>query len=211
MNRKRPRDLGIAALLTVAAVFIMTGCGSHSGPPAPGATASKGGQDSGQRIDIKRGKDPDASQINLTPKDITVEDLLAEQIPADMKGDLQDYGDKRIGDFEKSTFRLTGTLKSVIKRKDGDYFLVVAGKSGRTAVVEVPDPDLTKGSALQSQIEATRQSIEDKYHPTDKRKDINQPVTIDGVGFYGTQGKAGASGGNRPPRLMPGTGFKAGK
>jgi len=190
--------------------LILCGCGSGVAPGSATASKSGGGGDGTLRIDIKRGKDPDASQINLSPKDITVEDLLTTKIPDDMKGDLSDYADKRIGDFERSTFRLTGTVKSVVKRKDGDYYLVVAGTSGKQAVIEVPDPKLTEGSALQSQIQATRSEIEKKYHPTDKPKTVNDPATVNGVGFYGTKGKAGAGGANAAPRLMPGTGFKAG-
>ncbi|HTQ09666.1 MAG TPA: hypothetical protein VMI31_06305, partial [Fimbriimonadaceae bacterium] len=182
MDRSHYTKLGAAILIAGGALVIGVGCKSNGSPGAVQAASGNRG-DGTQRIDIKRATDPDAANIDLTPKDITVEQLLATKLPGDVKGNLEDYGDKRIGDFEKSTFRLTGTLKSVVKRKDGDFFLVVAGKSGQTAVIEVPDPDLTKGSKLQSQIEATRKAIEDKYHPTDKEKEIDQPATIEGVGF----------------------------
>ena len=131
------------------------------------------------------------------------------KLPTDYKGKLEDSDKKRIGDFEKSTYRLNGTLTSVVQRKDGDYFLTVKGKSGASAVVEVPDPKLTKGSAVQSGIESARSEIEKKYHPTETKKEVNDPVTIEGVGFYGTKSK-GANGKSSSPRLMPGTSFKSG-
>jgi hypothetical protein len=104
-----------------------------------------------------------------------------------------------------------GTLKSVVHRKDGDYYLVMEGKSGAAAVIEVPDPKLAAGSPILKEIKATRDEIERKYHPTDTKKEINEPATIEGVGFYGWKGKPGAGGHGSAPRLMPGTGFKSGK
>jgi hypothetical protein len=125
-----------------------------------------------------------------------------------MEGGLEDYGDKRVGEFEKSTFRVSGTLKSVVLKKDGDYYLVMEGKSGKQAVIEVPDPKLAEKSPIVDRIRAARAEIESKYHPTDKVKEINVPATIEGVGFYGWKGKQGSGGHGSAPRLMPGTGFK---
>lgn len=205
------------ALLTVLAV---AGCHSEKDPapeqakakPAAPATKSPAANDGGSaRLSVKHATDPDAAKIDGTPKDITVEDLIAMKLPSDYKGGIEDADKSRIGDFERSTYRLKGTLKSVVHRKDGDFFLVVAGKSGKTAVVEVPDPNLMKDSPLHDKVAAARKEIEDKYHPEDKAKDVNQPVTLEGVGFYGTSSKPSATGANRPPRLMPGTGFSAGR
>jgi hypothetical protein len=185
---------------------LLTGCGST--PPAGAPTAKGAGA---SRIDIKHATDPDAASIDLTPKDITVEDLLATKLPEDMKGGLEDYGNERIGEFEKSTFRVSGTLKSVVLKKDGDYYLVMEGKSGKQAVIEVPDPKLAEKSPIVDRIRAARSEIEAKYHPTDKVKEINQPATIEGVGFYGWKSKKGSGGHGSAPRLMPGTGFSVGK
>jgi len=190
-----------ATFLVLAASLAIVGC---SKPPTSPSTAANNNNDGGSaRLDIKHGLDPDAAKINRSPKDISVEDLLATKLP-------ESYEKGRMGEFERSTFRLTGTLKSVIKRKDGDFFLVMQGKSGATAVVEVPDPAQCKGSPMESDIQRTRDDIEKKYHPTDKQKDINQPATVEGVGFYGTGQKRGSGGRGNSARLMPGTGFKSG-
>lgn len=195
-------------LLPAVAVLGAAGCGAKHGPAVAAAAGRSDGGSS--RIEIKHATDPDAKLIDTAPKDITVEDLLATKLPANFKGGLEDYGDKRIGDFEKSTFRIKGTLKSVVHRKDGDYYLVMEGKTGATAVIEVPDPKLTAGSPIQSEIQAARSDIESRYHPTDTPRDINEPATIEGVGFYGWKGATGAGGHGSAPRLMPGTGFKPG-
>lgn len=207
--------------LAIGAVFglIIGGCAAKEVAPEVASTvhdksirdvkpAAKDTKSS--RIGIKRGTDPDAKLISKSVKDITVEDLLAMKLPKDFKGKLEDYADKRVGDFEKSTYRLKGTLTSVQHKKDGDYFLTVKGKSGASAVVEIPDPKLTKGSAVQPGIESARDGIEKKYHPTDTKKEVNDEVTLEGVGFYGWKGNPGAGGKNSAPRLMPGTGFKSG-
>ncbi len=191
----------------VVAAVLLAGCGSSSDTTAGKVAGQADGAAS--RVDVKHAIDPDAKDIDQTPKDISVEELLATKLPDG--ADLGKANDRRIGDFEKSTFRVNGTLKSVVLRKDGDYYMVMQGKSGATAVIEVPDPKLAKGSPIYNKILAARNAIESKYHPTDKPKDINEPATIEGVGFYGWKSKQGAGGHGSSPRLMPGTGFTQGK
>lgn len=190
----------------LAVAVLLVGCGSNDAPKTS-ANAKKG--PGASRIAIKHGLDPDAGKIDMTPKDISVEDLIAMKSPEGTK-DLETYKDARIGEFEKSTYRITGTLKSIVHRKDGDYYLVMEGKSGAEAVVEVPDPALCKGSPILPEITAARDALEAKYHPTDTEKAINEPATIVGVGFYGWKGRPGAGGHGSTPRLMPGTGFSEG-
>jgi hypothetical protein len=191
----------------VVATALLAGCSSDSS--SQGAQGAKDGAAS--RVSIKHANDPDASKIDLTPKDLSVEDLLSMKLPEDMKGDLSEYSDRRIGEFEKSTYRVQGTLKSVVHRKDGDYYLVMEGKTGAQAVIEVPDPKLCKDSPIIDKIAAARNELEAKYHPTDTPKEINQPATIEGVGFYGWKGRPGSGGHGSAPRIMPGTGFHEGK
>lgn len=157
-------------------------------------------------MSIKHANDPDAAEIDKAPKDITVEELIATKMPEGSK-DLENYTNSRVGEFERSTFRLKGTLKSIQHKKDGDYYLVMVGQSGAEAVVEVPDPDLCKGSPILPEITKARDELEAKYHPTDEVKTIGAPAVIEGVGFYGFKGKPGSGGNGRPSRLMPGTGF----
>lgn len=195
-------------LAAIGISVLLAGC-SSTPPKTAGATGGKDG--GGSRIDIKHATDPDAALINKTPKDISVEDLIATKLPDGFTGGLEDHKDSRIGDFEKSTYRISGMLKSVVHRKDGDYYLVMEGKTGATAVIEVPDPALAKGSPILPEIQAARNAIESKYHPTDTPKEINEQATIEGVGFYGWKSQQGSGGHGSAPRLMPGTGFKTKK
>ena len=160
------------------------------------------------RIELNRAIDPDVAEVNLTPKDISVEDLVAAELPPDFKGNLEDSTRKRIGAFERTTFRLKGFLKTIMRCKDGDFVLLVAGNSGTTVTVEIPDPAQYKGSPLAGKIVAVRYQIEARYNPSDSIREIDQPVTLEGVGFYGWSGRPLPGDSKTVPRLMPGTGFK---
>ncbi len=195
--------------LPICTLILLGGCSrssNESGTETKRAPKGAGAS----RIAVKHANDPDAKEINTTPKDITVEELIASKMPAG-SGNLEDYANSRVGEFERSTFRLKGVLKSVQHKKDGDYYLVMVGASGAEAIVEVPDPELCKGSPIIDEITAARDELEKNYHPTNQVKPIGQNATIEGVGFYGWKGKPGSGGSGRASRLMPGTGFKKGK
>lgn len=179
-------------------------------PQTPTSVATAGAKTGGNqaRRSVKTSTDPDAARIDTTPKDTTIEDIVAESVPASLQ--------KRAEPFETSTWRVKATLASVQLMKDGDYYLVLKGAKGGQTVVEVPDPAQCKGSPLEPQIAAARKQIEDKYHPTKEVQKLNDPATVTGVGFLGwgksTNGsKKKGSESRTGPRLMPGTGFTFGQ
>ena len=199
------------------AVLAAVSLGTLACAPKPAETVKTDGPKANapkpSRIAVKRGMDPDMKDVNMTPKDITVEELIAMQRPEGLADDISssDAQDKRLGELEHQVWRLKGKIKSVVKRKDGDYFMVIEGKSGQTTVVEVPDPELCKGSAVEKQISASRKAVEDKYHPNDQSKDVNEEATIEGVGFWGQKPKTGSKGAPNGARIMPGTHVEVGK
>lgn len=182
--------------MLLTAAMLAAGCGG-------GSRAAKV-----SRIAVKHATDPGASRIDRHARHITVEELLAMNLPKDFVGDLSDHPSDRIDDFENSTYSVDGKIKSIVQRKDGDYYLVIEGRTGAQAVVEVPDPKQCKGSPLESDIAATRKTLEDRYHPTDSPKEVNEQATVEGVGFHGFKGKPGSGGSASKPRLMPGTGVE---
>lgn len=186
--RHRIAFYGIA--LFAGSVLILTGCGK-----TPVAKAS--------RVSVKHALDPDAAAIQRTPKPITVEELAAMGMPAGAKGNLEDYSKKRVTPFETQVFTVDATIKSVQHKKDGDYYLVLSGKSGAETAVEVPDPELCKGSPLEAEIREARKQIEERYHPTDTLKPVNEPAQVEGVGFMGWRGRP-----TKGARLMPGLRFQ---
>ncbi len=180
------------AVLCIASIVVV-GCSSNKTDAAKPT-----------RVAVKHGTDKDSSKIDRKPKKISIEDLLAMRMP-DGSGDLASYQDTRVAPFETSTYEIEGTIKSIVHRKDGDYYMVVQSDKGDQAVVEVPDPSQCKGSPLEGDISTARKELESRYHPTDDTKDVNDKVKIQGVGFMGWKGKPGSGANASKPRLMPGT------
>lgn len=158
------------------------------------------------RLPIKHATDAEAALIETTPKEISVEDLIAQKVP-EGTGDLSQEG-HRIGEFEKQVYRVDCTIKTIEKKKDGDYYLVVEGKTGAQAVIEVPDPAQCEGSPIHDKIASARKDLEDRYHPSADKTVVNKHAVVEGVGFYGWKGKPGSGGQGNSPRLMPGTKVK---
>jgi len=151
---------------------------------------------------VKATTDTEASEIDKNIKDTTVEEIIANKTSGVLS--------KRIGPFEKTVWRVKAKVESIELKKDGDYYMVLRGAKGGHTVVEVPDPATCKGSPFEGQIRDTRKALEDKFHPTKDKKEVNQDATITGVGFVGfsnnppKKGSTGITG----ARLMPGTDVK---
>lgn len=181
--------------ISAACLLTLCGCGDNS---AVAKNAASGG--SPARRSVKTGTDPDAAKINMSPVATTVEEIAAQKSPDNLAG--------RQGPFETTTWKVSATIESVQLKKDGDYYLVVKGDKGGSTVVEVPDPKQCEGSPMHDQIAATRQALEDRYHPTDQPKEVNEKATITGVGFLGWGSKGKGATGKSGARLMPGTGVE---
>ncbi|AIE88137.1 hypothetical protein [Fimbriimonas ginsengisoli] len=171
------------------------------------AMASAFGQrGEGARIAIKRALDPAAATIPKTPVKTTVEDLLAAVRPPALQPDSKgaEYQNRRIGPLENTMWQVTATIKQIILRADGDYYMVIEGASGARTVVEVPDPRLCPKSKLIKQIQHVRNMLAKRFGPTPMPQDVNQKATITGVGFFGMQGRSLQGRQNNGARLMPG-------
>jgi hypothetical protein len=153
---------------------------------------------------VKTSTDSAAREISLDVKDISIDELVAMKAPNEL-------GERR-GEFERTIWRIHGTLETIEKKKDGDFYLVMRGEHGGHTVVEVPDPELCQGSPVEGSISSTRSELEKKYHPTSEKKEVNEPATVEGVGFYGFgSGSKSGSSGNTGARLMPGTSIEIGQ
>lgn len=152
---------------------------------------------------VKTTTDPAAKEISLKVVDTTIEDLVANKAPTELG--------ERVGPFEKTIWRVHGTIETIEKKKDGDYYLTMRGEHGGRTVIEVPDPETCKGSPVEGEIQKTRDELEKAYHPTPEKQEVNKEATVEGVGFYGfgTPAKKGSTG-YSGPRLMPGTSVHVG-
>jgi hypothetical protein len=206
------QSVSLFSIGLVAGAWSLAGCGASAPAPIAPAKLAAAVKTGGvaTRRNVKTAIDPDASKIDLSPKDTTVEDIVAQKGPPD--GKLEG----RYPPFETQTWRVKATLASVRLMKDGDYYLVMKGNKGGETVVEVPDPKDCTNSPLEPQITAARKELEDRYHPTPTVQDIHDGATVTGVGFLGF-GSANKGAGKGPkkggkersgPRLMPGLNFE---
>lgn len=192
----RSHTIVMSALLTVAAL------------------ALAGQRNESSRLPIKHATDAGAAKIGNRPKKTTIEDMLNQTRPDGLAPDLSspEYQNKRIDKFETTKWAVAATITQVVKRADGDYYCTIESPSGAKTVFEAPDPALCAGSHYLAEIKAVRQKLEELFHPTAQPQKVNVKVNLVGLGFFGYQGKAPASG-PRPngARLMPLLGIKVSK
>ncbi len=200
-------------LAPASVAVVLIGCGKpqpEASQPAKTVVASAGSYPTPQkersgRASVQHGIDPDASLVNRTPEKITVEQLISLRKKAGDNVELASYPNKRIAPFETNTYQIDARIKSIKHEKDGDFYFVIQGDSGAQAVVEVPDPSLCKGSPMLSDIEKTRKTLYDKFHPTDTDQATDVKATIVGVGYMGTRKRKSGGTFASSARLMPGT------
>lgn len=186
----------LASLLIVAAL-----ASANAQSPARRSEAA--------RIAIKRASDPAAaSLVNQTPKKTTVEDLLRMSRPDGLAADTAnpEAQTKRYSPLETTLWEIEVTIKEIVLRADGDFYMVVEGASGARTVVEVPDPRLCPNSKLIKKIQAVRNQLAKKFHPTGQSQKVDLKAVIVGAGYFGFQGRNPQGGQTNGARLMPGVG-----
>lgn len=175
--------------------------GATGQKPSPNSTVHKA-----SRLPIKRATDEAVAKISNVAKTTTVEAILKLQRPDGLLPDISnpDLQATRLGSFESTVWQVDATITEVVKRADGDFYLVIEGASGAKTVVEVPDPELCVGSKKLAEIKAAREAIEEKFHPTASPQKTKTKARITGLGFFGfARPKDGKPAGNGA-RIMPG-------
>ncbi|MBS1713760.1 MAG: hypothetical protein JST30_05430 [Armatimonadetes bacterium] len=203
----------VFAVAPALVAVTVTGCAPKPGPVTRDSPKTVNPTNRATRVPVKHGLDAAAKDIVLAAKDTTIEDILKMERPSGLGDDISspDFQDQRVGPLETQVWRLKVKVKSIVKRKDGDYFLTIESPGGATTVVEVPDPALCKGSPLEADITASRKDLEERFHPTDKPKDVDKDATVTGVGFWGQNGRPGTKSAPNGARIMPGLGFEWGR
>jgi len=203
----------LLAFVAASGVCLAAGCGPKPTIASQPDAATIKPVNRASRVAVKHGLDVGAKDIVMAVKETTIEDLLKMDRPEGLADDISspDFQTNRSGPLETQVWRLKVKVKSIVKRKDGDYFLTIESPSGATTVVEVPDPALCKGSPLEADIASSRKDLEARFHPTDKPKDVDKEATVTGVGFWGQKGRPGTKGAPNGARIMPGLGFDWGR
>ncbi len=133
-----------------------------------------------ERWAVKTGTDADASLINLqsvTPT--TIASLTSLPAPSTLPAN------SRIQPTETTVFQLHDTLTEYKLESDSDYHLVLQDTSGKTMIVEIPDPACVGSSSpLLSDIQRARSEFNAVFTATTSFQTANVPVTVTGVGFF---------------------------
>lgn len=133
-----------------------------------------------ERWAVKTGTDPDASRIDLRHGvATTVAKLDALPAPVHLPRD------RRIPPVETTVYRVHATLIAYKHERDGDYHLVLRGRSGQTMITEIPAPSCVgSGSPLARGIARARHEFNARFHAEDHSRYTRVPVTVTGVGFF---------------------------
>jgi hypothetical protein len=181
-----------------------------------------------ERWPVKTGTDADVAKVGVNKVngeelgpgivDTTVEEMLALPRPANMPPVHSTfplnsfYQDHRASPTETTVWRLTAEVTEAKLEQDGDYHLVLKGKSNKTMIGEIPNPDpnYVKNDVWRADIKVARDAMDKKlggplkpmdFHPenmappTDVRAfpvadesaamtKVGAQATIIGVGFF---------------------------
>lgn len=133
-----------------------------------------------ERWSVKTGTDADVGLVNLqstTPT--TIANLTSLTAPSNLPAN------NRIQPTETTVYQIQGTLTQYKLESDSDYHLILSDTSGRTMIVEIPDPACVGSSSpFLSGIQASRTAFDARYNVTTSFQTANVPVTVTGVGFF---------------------------
>ncbi|HXO22141.1 MAG TPA: hypothetical protein VOA87_19660 [Thermoanaerobaculia bacterium] len=145
--------------------------------PAPYAAAMACGV---ERWSVKTGTDADAGRVNLSSTSSnTIATMRSWTAPSPIPSN------NRVSPYETTVWVLNATLTEYKVENDEDYHLVLADSSGKTMIVEIPNPGCVgTGSPFAFGISNARAEFDAKFTPTTSFQTANIPVQITGVGMF---------------------------
>ncbi len=185
LRRRAGVYAGAAGLLSAILVGAGGGhlAGHHALPAAPTPVAAEGGgrvigHCGLERWSVKTGTDPDAHAVGLTPVPGSVAQLVSLPAPASPPPG------GRVSPTELTVYTIHATLAGYKQEADSDYHLVVSD-TGRTMIVEIPNPGCVGASSpFRAQIAQARAKFDARYAPGPAMQAANVAVTVTGVGFF---------------------------
>lgn len=168
-----------ASFILVGALSLAVGCSQSAEAPEELAQVGTATQCGVERWAVKTLTDPKAGQVNLAPKSVTVEDLVALPVPGGFGRNAARL------DPELQTYTVTATLVEFKEEGDSDIHLVIRGESGQSMIAEIPDPNCAPGSLVLQQISSARAQFVARFGPPSRSwQQVNVPVTVTGVLFF---------------------------
>jgi hypothetical protein len=182
--------------LEAEAAAIVKGAAAEAAHPVESAAAVIAAKPAGEhpgveRWPVKTGTDADVKQVGVNKVkgkdlgpgivDTTVEELVALPRPANMPPVHSTfplnsfYQDHRAATTEITVWRLTAEVTEAKLEQDGDYHLVLKGKSGKTMIGEIPNPDpkYVKNAVWRADIKVARDAMNKKLGGPLKPVDFN--------------------------------------
>jgi hypothetical protein len=133
-----------------------------------------------ERWDVKTLSDAAASRLKTSPVTATVETLRALPVPGPLLLHTPRYP------AELQVYVVQATLKRAKAEADSDFHVVIAGDSGKTMIVELPDPACVASLTYRNQITNARQTFVQKFGvpPSTRFKTLTGKAQVTGVLFF---------------------------
>ena len=132
------------------------------------------------REKVKHTNDGKAKFVNSRIHDVTIEGLASLRRPH-----MIFFRCARTNPVEFRMYRAQGILEAYRVQLDGDYHLVIRGESGKTMIVEIPDPRSVRfSSPFRNEIAQARNDFLNTFHPTRHWQKSDQRITVSGIGFW---------------------------
>lgn len=132
-----------------------------------------------ERWSVKTATDDDRHRVSTTPRDTSIRFLRTRHTPSYRPQTA------RVGPVELTTYRVHARLVEYVREDDGDYHLVLADRSGRTMIAEIPDPScVARISPVKAAIRLARTRMDAHFGVTTSFKAANVRVVISGIGFF---------------------------
>jgi hypothetical protein len=132
-----------------------------------------------ERWSVKTAADDDRNKVAATPRDVSIRYLRARRTPS--------YRPQtsRVAPVELATYRVHARLVEYVREDDGDYHLVLADRTGRTIIAEIPDPScVVKISPVKAAIRTARARMDGHFSVTSDFKFAGSRVVVSGIGFF---------------------------
>ncbi len=138
---------------------------------------------------VKTASDPDAKKINTRTQQTTIEKLLALPRPKEMPldGSNPAYQEKRAVPVEMTIYSVEADIVECQLMRDGDYRVVLKGASGKTLILEMPDPApdfVSPDSPFFYSIKAAREQFNARVKPEITVTPVQAHARVTGIGYF---------------------------
>ena len=181
---------GFCCMILLAGSVIAAGAQEGTPFAIPGGTKQTPKKPGRDRWPVKTGQDADADAVNTNPVKTTVEAMLALPRPAGMplNASAPEFQNKRAQPVETTVWQIEADVLDFKAMPDGDYRVTIRGASGKTLILEMPNPGpefVRPDSRFAGEIKAARTAFDTKMNPAGKARPEKAHAIITGVGFFG--------------------------